>query len=458
MPTRVFVSYRHSDSRQFSERLYRSLTALFGVSNVFRDTETIPGGAAFDDYIRGALSATDIALVVIGPGWQQATDEAGRPRLEQFNDPVRTEVAAALALKRLVIPLLVDETPLPDATDLPAELAPLVHLQAYHIHTDERYETDVAAMRAQVDTYMKARRLANLIGLVSAVVLPLYTAISLTSSSLQHSSFSQELINLLLPFALLTIANAVYVGQRRQFSWLWLNLSTALVALGAGLFALTTPPPASVVYVPLIALAMLLAEIVWVRYTLAGPRYSVVKSLDHLRSSATEPPASGPARPQRGLRLGMLGTLLGLVAAVVVWPAASFSDPSAIPRFAIAVLLIAIAGVCVTIAFIHRLLALRRAVHALSEYSASDLLPGFGGYSRASEQATARQLQLLVGEVILALPPLAASLVIATVGSHYTASPRFAALMGIVVAGIGLGTWLHASYSAWVWGTSQPRG
>jgi TIR domain len=123
MPTRVFVSYRHSDSRQFSERLYRSLTALFGVSNVFRDTETIPGGAAFDDYIRGALSATDIALVVIGPGWQQATDEAGRPRLEQFNDPVRTEVAAALALKRLVIPLLVDETPLPDATDLPAELA-----------------------------------------------------------------------------------------------------------------------------------------------------------------------------------------------------------------------------------------------------------------------------------------------------------------------------------------------
>ena len=54
--TRIFISYRRSDSESFSGRLRDRLHAEFGRRSVFMDTSTISGGEKFDEAIAQSLA------------------------------------------------------------------------------------------------------------------------------------------------------------------------------------------------------------------------------------------------------------------------------------------------------------------------------------------------------------------------------------------------------------------
>ena len=93
---RIFLSYRRDDAAPWAGRLADSLAARFGAGSVFQDVVTVRPGERFTDAVDTALDRAEAVLVVLGPRWLSTTDRAGRRRLDDADDYVRREVAAAL--------------------------------------------------------------------------------------------------------------------------------------------------------------------------------------------------------------------------------------------------------------------------------------------------------------------------------------------------------------------------
>lgn len=122
---RLFISYRRDEAAYVAAMLAQRLRSTFGDEAVYIDVDTIPLGVDFRDHIRSAVGRCDVLLAVIGRQWLQARDAAGRRRLDDPADFVRLEIEAALARSIPVVPVLIDDAPMPQASELPESLAPL---------------------------------------------------------------------------------------------------------------------------------------------------------------------------------------------------------------------------------------------------------------------------------------------------------------------------------------------
>jgi hypothetical protein len=60
------------------------------------DIDTIEPGMDFTETIRNAVTECDVFVAVIGNQWTKALDESGQRRLDDPNDWVTAETAAAL--------------------------------------------------------------------------------------------------------------------------------------------------------------------------------------------------------------------------------------------------------------------------------------------------------------------------------------------------------------------------
>ena len=112
----IFINYRREDSTATAGRLYDRLAQAFGRKNLFMDVDHIPAGVDFVAHLNNQVAACEVVLVVIGPNWLNAKDEAGQRRLDNPDDFVAIEIAAALARNIRVIPVLVDGARMPKAT------------------------------------------------------------------------------------------------------------------------------------------------------------------------------------------------------------------------------------------------------------------------------------------------------------------------------------------------------
>jgi hypothetical protein len=83
-----------------------------------------------------------VLIAVIGEDWLSSSDQEGQRRLDNPEDFVRIEIATALKRDIRVIPVLVDGTSMPRATDLPDDLKTLVRRQALQLSHD-RFRSDV---------------------------------------------------------------------------------------------------------------------------------------------------------------------------------------------------------------------------------------------------------------------------------------------------------------------------
>lgn len=147
----VFVSYRRIDSSGSAGRLFDRLTNRFGREAVFMDVEGgIPRGADFSAAIARAVESADALVVVIGPRWLTCTDAAGRRRLDNADDWVRTEIEKGLERGIPVLPVLVDGASVPTADDLPDSLRPFAGRQCSEI-TNSRWNYDVGELLAQLE-------------------------------------------------------------------------------------------------------------------------------------------------------------------------------------------------------------------------------------------------------------------------------------------------------------------
>src|SRR5919198_42088 len=142
-PSRVFISYRRQESSGLAGRLYDRLATHVGEDQVFMDVDTIALGVDFAEVITQAVSTCEVLLAIIGPNWLDATDPDGQRRLDDPDDIVRLEIAAALERDIRVIPILVDGAAMPRRQQLPESLATLARRNALSLrHESFRSDCD----------------------------------------------------------------------------------------------------------------------------------------------------------------------------------------------------------------------------------------------------------------------------------------------------------------------------
>ncbi len=117
----IAISYRRQDSNPVAGRLYDRLQDEFGKGNVFMDFDSIPYGVDFREHIKQTLQRAKVVVAIIGSDWSGGR-EATERRIDDPADFVRLEIASALENGIPIIPVLVNNTPMPDAKSLPAEL------------------------------------------------------------------------------------------------------------------------------------------------------------------------------------------------------------------------------------------------------------------------------------------------------------------------------------------------
>lgn len=137
----VFISYRRDDAAGYARAIYEALTERFSPERVFMDVDAIEPGLPFDEVIRDAVGKCEVLLVLIGARWLAPRSEGGT-RLDDERDFVRIEIAAALARKIRVIPVLLDGAPMPKEAELPEPLRGLVWRNAIEL-SNTRFNADI---------------------------------------------------------------------------------------------------------------------------------------------------------------------------------------------------------------------------------------------------------------------------------------------------------------------------
>ena len=156
----IFISYRRDDSEGQAGRLFDDLSAHFGRNAVFMDVAGIKKGLDFRRIIDAHVASCGVLLVIIGRRWLSATDSKGRRRLDDVNDFVCLETAAALSRDIPVVPVLVQDAVMPSAQDLPDALKELAFRNGTEL-THARWDSDVRLLIEDLRPYVEARVTAS---------------------------------------------------------------------------------------------------------------------------------------------------------------------------------------------------------------------------------------------------------------------------------------------------------
>jgi len=187
----VFLSYRRDDSHYIADRIYDWLIQERGRRNVFKDVDSIPLGRDFRQVIHDAVHRCDVLLVVIGPGWVTVAKAPGMRRLDDPLDFVRMEIEAALERDIPIIPLLVNNTTMPTAEDLPSSLHPLAYRNGLLVRPDPDFHHDMGRLIAILSkTRFPLPRRRVITSLLGAVVAALATLILLLAIPAMTSRWS----------------------------------------------------------------------------------------------------------------------------------------------------------------------------------------------------------------------------------------------------------------------------
>lgn len=146
--TKVFISYRRSDSQWQTKQLYDVLSQSIvePKKNIFYDLDSMLVGFDFRQRIDDAVAKCDVLIAVMGNRWLTEIDpDTGHRRLDNPNDLVRLEIAAALSRNIQVVPVLVDGTVMPKAEELPEDLRGLSFRHGVKLRVDS-YESDMSAL------------------------------------------------------------------------------------------------------------------------------------------------------------------------------------------------------------------------------------------------------------------------------------------------------------------------
>ena len=138
-PKRIFLCYRREDTKYIVGRLRDSLSSALGRENIFFDVDSLPLGLDYEDEISRSMRTMDLVIVLMGPRWRL-------DRLAEADDPVRLEIEAGMATGHPVVPVMLEDTTMPEANELPESLASFRRRHGQVIRADPYYEPDVEAL------------------------------------------------------------------------------------------------------------------------------------------------------------------------------------------------------------------------------------------------------------------------------------------------------------------------
>ena len=148
---RIFLSYRREETGYAAGWLYDRLNERFNNGQVFKDVDSIKLGEDFIDAIATAVESCDVLLALIGDRWLTITGPDGRRRLDDPADFVRLEIETAMTRDVRVIPILVAGAKMPDAADLPPNLASLVRRQALDLRPNH-FKADLGLLLEELNS------------------------------------------------------------------------------------------------------------------------------------------------------------------------------------------------------------------------------------------------------------------------------------------------------------------
>lgn len=151
---KIFLSYRHEDSIDIAGRIYDWLALRMDSGDLFMDVDSIPAGVDFRTYIQGAIRQSRLMLVVIGQKWLPVTNSAGLRRLDDPGDFVRIEVESAIQHNIPIIPLLVQNAPMPAAGQLPPSLAQISYLNAIAVRSGQDFTRDMERVGKGIESFV----------------------------------------------------------------------------------------------------------------------------------------------------------------------------------------------------------------------------------------------------------------------------------------------------------------
>jgi chemotaxis protein histidine kinase CheA len=144
MPT-VFVSYRREETAGEARALYNELSTKLGKDSVFMDVDNIALGRDFRQILQEHLASCDLLLVMVGRGWLDIKNAAGKIRLEEPSDFVRLEIESALKRNIPVTPVLVQGAQMPTVDQLPGDIKDFAYRNGFEL-SHSRWASDVAEM------------------------------------------------------------------------------------------------------------------------------------------------------------------------------------------------------------------------------------------------------------------------------------------------------------------------
>jgi hypothetical protein len=178
VPKRIFISYRREDTAAEARSVYQRLERSFGSKRLFMDVDSIIKGRDFNEALAETLQTCAVMLAIIGRNWLSAHDDAGKRRLDDPNDFVRLEIAAALKRNIPIIPVRVEGVRVPAGSELPEDIKRLAMRQAA-ILTHENFSGDMSRIERDLKSLLTPKLMVSrltLLGLslLAVVCLALY--------------------------------------------------------------------------------------------------------------------------------------------------------------------------------------------------------------------------------------------------------------------------------------------
>lgn len=240
MTDKVFINYRRGDDSGFAQALFIRLEQVMTAGDLFMDVDSIAPGEDFVQHLDSQIALCDVLLAIIGKTWVDATDAQGRRRLDDPDDFVRIEIASALKQGKRVIPVLLHDTRMPSADQLPEEIRPLTRRQAVRL-THERFRADseglIKALQgahagASVETFPEPERKTVPAAVVLPAASPNAAARLSIAAKVEHAAARYEAINfgvisLISAFLLIFgsymagVVDVEYKAIHKQIGFVW---------------------------------------------------------------------------------------------------------------------------------------------------------------------------------------------------------------------------------------------
>lgn len=121
---KIFINYRHGDTKIISHKIATQLKKECGEKNIFIDRDMSPG-ENLKKRINKELNQCDVLLAMIGRQWDNRDNLS---KLNQRDDWVANEIAIALSRGDVrVVPVLIDRTSMPEVDELPSDIKELTN-------------------------------------------------------------------------------------------------------------------------------------------------------------------------------------------------------------------------------------------------------------------------------------------------------------------------------------------